>query len=121
MFHIDKEAVYPDEGSIILDNRRQLVVEFKVVIGAEHDSWTASFVDDPAIGGGATPRDAMRSLAAQMRIVADNLEREAGRPVSIITLGSEPVARQLCHDLVQKGVDFRCETLPNSQWRFTIV
>ena len=49
-------------------------VKFRGVCGAHGYIAMASFVDNEAMGGGNTPREALRSLAENLRELADNVE-----------------------------------------------
>jgi hypothetical protein len=52
-------------------------VKFRGVCGAHGYFASASFVDDEAYGGGKTPREALKSLAASLRTLADAVEAAA--------------------------------------------
>ncbi len=52
-------------------------VKFRGVCGAHGYFASASFVDDEAYGGGKTPREALKSLAASLRQLADAVEATA--------------------------------------------
>lgn len=52
-------------------------VKFRGVCGAHGYFTSASFVDNEGFGGGATPRDALRALAKNLREMADAVEAAA--------------------------------------------
>lgn len=58
----------PDHGPYIM---------FRAVCGAEGYYCSASFRDPVGYGGGATPREAMRSLARDLRAIASRVENAA--------------------------------------------
>lgn len=52
-------------------------VKFRGVCGGNGYFASASFVDREGLGGGTTPRDALRSLAKNLREMADAVEAAA--------------------------------------------
>jgi hypothetical protein len=53
------------------------VIKFRYVCSADGYVVSTSFVDREGFGGGDTPRMALRSLAAGLRALADQVERAA--------------------------------------------
>ena len=52
-------------------------VKFRGVCGAGGYFANASFVDNEGFGGGTTPREALRALASNLRVLADAVEAAA--------------------------------------------
>ena len=82
MTDLDKPADHLLEGGvpIVLPGYQPSncpYVKFRGVCGAHGYFASASFVDHEGLGGGKTPREAMRSLAANLRKLADAVEAAA--------------------------------------------
>jgi len=52
-------------------------VKFRGVCGAHGYFASASFVDNEGFGGGASPREALRGLAKNLRVMADAVDAAA--------------------------------------------
>lgn len=82
MTNLDEPATGRLEGGIRIpipgyQHQHWPYVKFRGVCGADGYFASASFVDREGLGGGATPREAMRSLVKNLRDMADAVEAAA--------------------------------------------